>query len=401
MWGGGGLVTKCASVRVVCLTLFLVAGIGASRAQVTASFRFDKDSYAVGEPLMFTLEFKNTGNETIYLFPKVPGECTSAFDFSMTGPGQWCEVPWKIPCEEPLELKPGDVYPEGWPLDFWYRIEKPGTYKTTITLDTRYLNPKRGVKPLHVASDLELNVVPGDPVDLERELAQWKANLNDPDFNKRHDALDVLSTVAPAYFHDDIFRLARDEDPFNVEHAVGALGRLNTDEARALLAEILNRSSLAGEAGEASRIHAIEELGLSGDTSYLSVLLPRVQHTSDHESELAAVAVGRLGRGAGVPALRTLMSSSKVDDRMHAVSGLGVASSPEAVEALIDALRDKDKGVRDQAQAALVEMTGHSVFRSGQTPSNPLQLENSWRAWWAKHSSDTKLAEPRGVLCRM
>jgi hypothetical protein len=384
------------------LGLFRVVGCARSlQAQVSGSFKLDKDSYIVGEPLMFTLEFKNTGSETIYLFPKVPGECTSAFDFSMTGPGQWCEVPWKIPCEEPLELKAEDVYSEGWPLDFWYRIEKPAKYKTTITLDTRYLNPKRGVQSLHITSDLELQVILGDPADVERELAKWQAQLNDADFNKRHDALDVLSTVAPTYFHDEIFRLARDEDPFNVEHAVGALGRLNTDEARTLLAEILARPSLANEAGEASRIHAIEELGLSGDASYLPVLLPHVQHTSDHESELAAVAVGRLGGGAAVPSLRTLLASSRVEDRLHSVAGLGNASSPEAVEALIDALRDKDKTVRDQAEVSLVEMTGHSVTKPGQASPSALQLENLWRAWWAKHGADAKLNPPRGVLCRM
>lgn len=392
---------RLTAVALRGLAFLLIASSAIASAQVSASFRLDKDSYAVGEPLMFTLEYKNTGNETVYLFPKVPGECISAYDFSMTGPGQSCEVPWTIPCEDPLELKPGDSYPEGWPLDFWYRIEKPGTFETNISLDTRYSTARHGVQPLHISSNLKLNVVEGDPAEVERELAKWQAQLNDPDFNKRHDALDVLSTVAPAYFHDEIFRLARDEDPFNVEHAVGALGRLNTDEARALLAEILARPSLAGEAGEASRIHAIEELGLSGDASYLPVLLPHVQHTSDHESELAAIAVARLGRGAAVPSLRTLMSSPNVDDRLHAVAGLGNASSPEAVEALIDALRDKDKGVRQQAEASLVEMTGHSVLKPGQATPSPLQLENLWRAWWAKHGSDTKLAEPRGVLCRM
>src|SRR5262249_18489200 len=152
------------------------------------------------------------------------------------------------------------------------------------------------------------------------------------------------------------FRLARDEDPFNVEHAVGALGRLNTDEARSLLAEILARPDLANDAGRASRCHAIEALGLSGDTTYLSTLLPHVQHTGDCESEAAALAVGRLGGGAAVPDLRTLMSSQKVDDRLHAVAGLRNASSPEAVDALIDALRDKNKGVRAQADANLAEM---------------------------------------------
>jgi HEAT repeats len=392
------LLARWQSISAVVL---LLACGGYSHAQVSGSFTLDKNSYAVGEPLMFTLEFKNTGSETVYLFPKVPGECTESFAFSMNGPGSLCEVPWDTPCEEPLELKPGDTYPEGWPLDFWYRIDKPGTYKTSISLHTRYSTAHSGVQSLQVSSDLELQVVPGDPADVERELANWKTQLNDSDFSKRHDALDVLSTVAPIYFHDEIFRLARDEDAFNVEHAVGGLERLNTPEARALLMEVITSRKITNDSEESARCHAIEALGLSGDTSYFALLLPYVEHTSTCESESATLAVARLGKAAAVPSLRSLMTSQDAKGRLHAVAALRNASSPEAVDALIDALRDQDKQVRDKAAANLIELTGHSVTKPNRPAPSGLQLENLWRAWWYKHRSDTKLAPPYEVLCRM
>ena len=373
-----------------------------SPAQLTSRLTLDKDSYGVGEPLIFTLDLKNIGSESIYTFPKVPGRCFEEFRFSMQAPGMACEIPWTFVCEEPSEIKPGDSFTESWPLDFWFRVTKPGTYKTNISLDTRYATAHGGVQPLHVSSDLQLNVVPANPADVERELAAWRAQLSDPDFNKRHDALDVLATTAPEYFHDEIFRLARDEDAFKVEHAVGGLERLNTPDARALLAEILTSPKLPhNEDGEASRCDAIQALGLSGDASYFNLLLPYVEHTDTCESEFAALAVARMGRGAAVPSLRGLLASPQAKDRMHAIDALRSATSPEAVEALIDALRDQDSDVREKADANLVQLTGHSVTKPNQPAPSALQLENLWRAWWHKHASDTKLTQPPEVLCRM
>lgn len=388
--------------RVATLVWLLALFPLRSTAQLTGKFTLNKDSYAVGEPLIFTLELKNSGSESVYTFPKVPGQCSEAFVFFRQAPGMGCEVPWTFDCEEPSEIKPGENFTESWPLDFWFRVGKPGTYKTSISLDTRYATAHGGVQPLHVSSEVQLNVVPGNPADVERVLAAWEAQLNDPDFNKRHDALDVLATTAPAYFHDEIFRLARDDDAFKVEHAVGGLERLNTPDARALLAEILTSPKLPhNEDGEFSRCDAIKALGLSGDTSYFTLLVPYLEHTNTCESEFAAFAIARLGRGAAVPPLRSLMASKQVTDRMHAVAALRDATSPEAVDALIDALRDQDPGVREKAADTLVQLTGHSVTKPNQPAPSALQLENLWRAWWHKHASDTKLAEPAEELCRM
>jgi HEAT repeat protein len=86
---------------------------------------------------------------------------------------------------------------------------------------------------------------------------------------------------------------------------------------------------------------------------------------------------------------------------MHAIDALRSATSPEAVEALIDALRDQDSDVREKADANLVQLTGHSVTKPNQPAPSALQLENLWRAWWHKHASDTTLAQPPEILCRM
>src|SRR5580692_9899577 len=87
--------------RVATLVWLLALFPLRSTAQLTGKFTLNKDSYAVGEPLIFTLELKNSGSESVYTFPKVPGQCSEAFVFFMQAPGMGCEVPWTFDCEEP------------------------------------------------------------------------------------------------------------------------------------------------------------------------------------------------------------------------------------------------------------------------------------------------------------
>jgi len=95
------------------------------------------------------------------------------------------------------------------------------------------------VKEFHVSSDLQFNVTAADPAIVEEVLRKFEAELDSKNPDVRHDALHMLSTAAPTYFHDEALRLARDPDPFVVAHVVGALGRLNTPEDRVTLAETI------------------------------------------------------------------------------------------------------------------------------------------------------------------
>jgi hypothetical protein len=63
---------------VVLLTVCLAL---TASAQVTARFYLNQQTYSIGEPLLFTLEIKNSTPDSIYLFPKAPGKCSDAFTF--------------------------------------------------------------------------------------------------------------------------------------------------------------------------------------------------------------------------------------------------------------------------------------------------------------------------------
>ncbi len=390
-------------MRALAAVAFYLALAAPLTAQITARFYLNKDSYSVGEPLMFTMEVKNQTPDTIYLFPKPSGKCSDLFTFSMNGPGMLCETRFETECtDDTVDVKAGDTYTAQWPLDFWYRIDHEGKWDVTISRKTHYTGLKTGVRSLDFSSQLQLNVVPGDPAQVEEVLRKFQADLQSPDPNVRHDALDVLATTAPDYFHDETMRLAREEDAFYVEHAVGALSRMNTPETRAMLAEIITTRKIDSDSEEAARCHAIEGLGMSGDASYLAMLVPYADHTNTPcEGELAMQAMARLGRGSAVPQLQTYLHSQDPKQRLYAVEALRITSAPEAVDPLIGALRDKDADVRAKAAASLSELTGHSIVKPGQPSPGPIQLENLWRTWWHNHQQTAKMVEYPPMICRM
>ena len=132
------------TARVLSPILLSLVLASALNAQVTGRFTLNKDSYAVGEPLTFTLEIANDGPDVIYLFPKTPGQCSETFQFWLSGTppqtsGYTCGLTWHTGCgDEPQEVKPGEVYAAQWPLDFWYRIVHEGSYNVSISRQIRY-----------------------------------------------------------------------------------------------------------------------------------------------------------------------------------------------------------------------------------------------------------------------
>ena len=338
---------------------------------------------------------------------EIVGQSSGSFSFWMQKtarePGASCGTTWNLGenAGDPYDLNAGDTCTDRWPLDFWYRIEHQGTYKVNISGYLGFSSLQGGIQQVQFSSDLQLNVVPGDPAYVDEVLRQFEADLRSSDSNVQHNALDVLSTSAPSYFHDEIFRLARDDDPFKVVHAVGGLERINTPDARAVLAEII-ASRKAGNSEEQNlRCAAIKVLGNSRDASYLQTLAPYAENANTCESEFAMIAIAKLGKGNAVPLLQGFLQSPQIKQRLYAVTALGLTASPDAVESLIGALRDKDDAVREKAANSLVKITGHSVTTPDQTSPGPLQLESLWLVWWNKNRKETKLAEPEPEICRM
>jgi HEAT repeats len=393
-----------ASILLLTLSLATVA----CAQQLTGRFLPDKDSYAVGEPLYFSLEIKNTGTEPVYLYAKAPGRCQDTFTFSVQqvtdrGPGSACGITFDMQCvDDPHLLKPGDVFTGRWPLDFWYRLQRPASYRGNAARDITVSSASAGIRQFKVSSDFQFRLVAADKASRERARGEMEAGLRSDDPDVRHEALDGIATVAPAYFQDKILRLARDKDVFNVQHAIGALQRLNLPEDRAALAEIIaSRDARKSPDELIARCNAIYALGESGDAAYASTLEPYMEHDDTCESLSAMRAVATLARSGAVPRLQAFLQGPRSKLRENAARSLRFTVSPEAVDALIGALRDPDETVRHQALAGLTALTGHSFAQAGQASLAPLRLEDLWRAWWHDHRADTVMIEPMPDICRM
>ena len=113
------------------------------------------------------------------------------------------------------------------------------------------------------------------------------------------------------------------------------------------------------------------------------------------------MAIAKLGKGSVVSELQAQLQSTVQKQRSWAIRALRITNSPEAVDAIIIALRDKDPGIRTHANSSLTELTGHSVTKPGAPQPSPTQLENLWRAWWHNYRQTAKLAEYPGEICRM
>lgn len=390
------------------LATVLLAVVPEMAGQVTGRVYLEQESYAVGEPLFFTLEIKNAGKESIELYPRVQGQSLGNLSFSMqrvTGDksGPSCGASWNLGenSADPYELKGGGTYTYQWPLDFWYRINQEGTYKVAISGNLLFSSPQVGTQQVQFSADLQLNVVPGEPAHVEEVLRKFEADLRSSDYDIQHNALDVLATTAPFYFHDDIFRLARDKDPFIAVHAVGALERINTSDARALLAEIITTRKADDLDEQNVRCGAIKALGNSGDASYMQMLAPYGEHANTCESEFAMIAIAKLGRDDAVPLLQGFLQSPQVKQRLLAVTALSLTASADAVDTLVGALRDKDDSVREKVANRLIMLTGNTVSPADEPTPSPLQLENLWLVWWDKHRKEMRLSEPAPEICRM
>jgi len=382
-----------AAKSLLLVIAVLLAGRAAGQ-ELEGRFYPDQPIYAVGEPVLFWIDIKNVGHAPVTLFEKGPGQCIDRFDFAVqrvSNEGNVsCSNTWDTTCgDKPYELKPGDAYQANWPLSFWYRIQKPGQYQATISRRLGYSTANAGWKEFSLKSEFEFQVTAADPAHVEAVMRKFEAELNSKDPEVRHDALDVIETTAPPYMEGTMMRLVHADDAFTVIHAVRGLRLINTPEARATLAQVITTRKADSEDELNARCNAIQGLGISADRSYLTMLAPYAEHVDTCESELATYAIAMLGQSNAVGQLQTYLQSSNPKLRKNAAKALRFTTSPDAVDALIPALRDKDDEVRAQVSASLTNLTGHSIGES----SSPLQAENLWRTWWQSHR-DTKLINP-------
>jgi len=376
-------------ILVFGIALFSVLG----RTQdLEGRFYPEKEAYMLGEPVLFNMEIKNVGAEVVYLNARNPDKCLDTYQFSVGGSGAGCSATWDGHChDEQSPLAHGDSYNGQWPLNFWFEFEREGKYEVSATRHMWVKSIRGDFQDFTFSSKFEVKLAPPDPLQVQGILQEFERKLNSADPDERHSALDVLSTTAPNYFQGIALRLSRDKDPFVVVHAVGALKRMNTPETRAALAEVV--TSFAESTAEdrvSARCRAIEALGQSGDVAYQGLIEGYINDKTPNIQLAAMIAVAELGKSEAVPFLQRSFFSATPVTRKNAAYALRYSMTPEAVEVLIDAIPDKDAGVRDRVLTSLHEMTGHSTGDAGETSE---KAQESWRAWWKANKGKMSFPE--------
>jgi hypothetical protein len=362
--------------------------------ELQGRFYSEKDTYMLGEPALFNIEIKNPGRNRFFINAKNPDHCVDTYDFLVSGDGQACNTQWNDYClVEQSELAPGDSFHAQWPLNHWFQFETEGKYHVSITRHIPIRTSQGEFQDFTFSSKFDFAVVTADPVRVQGLLQDFERNLQNDDPNVRHVALDVLSTTAPAYFQSVALRLLRGDDAFAAIHAAVALGHMNTPETRAALAEVITAGNETADEGEGNnvvvRARALDGLGTSEDPGYLG-FVEHYLHDKNWGIQLAAMkATAELGRSSVVPEFEQFLQSPDPVSRRNAAWALQHSANPEAVDALISALDDKDSEVREHTVDSLKYLTGHQEPGS----NSPENLQTKWRAWWRANRSKVKPQE--------
>jgi len=315
------------------------------------------------------------------------------------GPDGCCNRPTTDVCDDlKVRLAPGQEFSERFVLNYWFNLDKPGTYQAHFVHDVQFKPPSPGVATLDedffsgknlavpISSEFPIVLVVGSPRALKQAFERVTRDLNSKDPQRVGWAQWAIIYLAPASFEPLIQDLAR-IDPYGDEggkmwypvDGVDGLARLNTASARRTLAFL---------AKQKERPDAIEALGKTRDLSYLSLLIGLCRNPKLAQPSVEAI--GMLGGKGAMQFLMSQLRSASATERQNAAWGIGYTGDREAVRPLAAALYDPDEGVRYAAQEGLGRLTHRtpgSFHACGLVPPPPPPTpgENPWprlQAWW-------------------
>jgi hypothetical protein len=239
---------------------------------------------------------------------------------------------------------------------------------------------------------LTLDIRQADPDELKTAFIPYVRDAASSDPQVSYSARDAISEAAPPFLEKTIFEFA--SSPNTVSFAVKGLSRMDTGESRSDLVNLF--SSTTDPRIRESIVEALAEMSSSDQIDFfMSLLLASGSEPDDKILQWAILAIGLHGGERGVEFLGSLQTSKSTQPspglRSVIATALSTSKSPRAIPILIEMYTDPDSLVRNNVCASLMSLT-HRTWcdGSGQTT----RLQPTWRAWWQKHSSSTKIYGP-------
>jgi hypothetical protein len=378
--------------------LAVLIAASSSAQSIKARFTTGKTDYLDGEPVFVALTVSNTGSESIWLDFKSPDLAKLLCDdFSVEVAGaKPAGEPWgcgsAISCGRGLrEVLPGKSISLRRLLNQQFRLQ-PGTYslhlQTSIVVRRQDLFDAPQIEKADVSDTLPVKVQRGNENQLKSVFLPIVAELDDPDQIRRGEAAGAIMALAAPFLEEALVKLTRTNYAFV---AIAALRKANTPKTMDALAQIATDND-----DPILRIEAVRNLGRTGDTTYLPLLLRAMQSGDKQMESSAAEAAGNLGGVAAIQPLSALVSSSDAETRTAGAKGLGMTHARQAVPILIEMLVDSDANVRGAAVSGLFLLTQHMAFDDNQwadtsTVDSATAVHQRWVRWWDSHATASEI----------
>ena len=387
---------RCFLSSAVISILALLA-ISPLRGQtIEARFTTDKSDYLIGEPLFVTLVLRNMGEVPQWVDFGPSNLFCSNFAVEIPGANsaleQWgCGTAGS--CARGLrEVPPGKSISVRQLVNREFRLEQSGVYlirvRTTLTIRNENLFNSPPTTQFDVSDNLSARVQPGSEDQLKAVFKPFVTNLDSSDLAQRSEAATAILVSAPPSLEDVLIKIANTPSAFA---AMDALRKANTPKTRDTLAQ-----NAAGNSTLVVRLEAIRNLGRTGDTKYLPMLLEMMKSDNAQIKGAAAQAVGTLGGEAAVQDVAALVRNVDVETRQTGANALEYTHARTAVPTLIGLLLDPNPSIRQTAVAGLAVLTHRAVLDGNRwadisMPQDPISVHQKWTLWWNSHADSAEI----------
>ena len=223
-------------------------------------------------------------------------------------------------------------------------------------------NPEPDAKPAPMPNprlSAQLKAASGSQApDVSDETRRRVANaletaLADANEEVRVQALWALGGIRDERAVPRLLKGTQDASPRVRMAALSALAQFSTPEATDGIVAALKDSNADVRALAVRYVSSRARKGALNDAKYVDVFVGLLRDGAPDVRVQAIIALGRLGRTEGVPALLPLLEDASIDVRKFTAAALGDIADPRAVDALTAALKDNESEVRERAARAL------------------------------------------------
>jgi HEAT repeat protein len=222
-------------------------------------------------------------------------------------------------------------------------------------------------------------------------------------------AVVVLTSLPQPFFLDQLVAMANAGKPerWDRRDALDGLARLNTPASWKAILDLFRSTDTSASSGSKEgaeqaddplRAYALLLLAEKADAASIPAFMEILAGSAEPMHGNILRALGFFHDARTYQLLFDNLHSAQVTDRMNAILGLKNVGTKEVIPALLAALNDPEAQVRQVANFALEELTGHKVAVS----ANPSREEServatNWHAWWREHAGS--FSPPRPAPC--